>query len=90
MEQAVSRLKRAFADAGLSPMEPPDSGNEATIADAVRAVAPFRIPSEVIEFWSLVKPESLAVQPFHDAYLDEQDWRSRAEEKLATDGPASL
>jgi hypothetical protein len=63
VNEAVDRLRRAHAGAGLGLIEPPGTDAAAAVAEIVEAIAPWRLPADLLAFWRRVDPDSLAVAP---------------------------
>jgi hypothetical protein len=61
--EAVDRLRRAHADAGLGQLARPGAEAEAALAQIVDAVAPWRLPADLLSLWRSIDPDSLAVAP---------------------------
>jgi hypothetical protein len=63
VNEAIDRLQHAHADAGLGRLSWPDAAAEAAVAEIVEAIAPWRVPADLLTFWRRVDPDSLAVAP---------------------------
>jgi hypothetical protein len=63
VNEAIDRLGRAHAEMGLGALAWPDSRADAAVAEIVDAVAPWRLPGDLLTFWRRVDPDSLAVAP---------------------------
>lgn len=61
--EAVDRLRRAHADAGLGRLAEPGPQVEAVLAEIADAIAPWRLPADLVVFWRSVDPDSLALAP---------------------------
>lgn len=60
VSQALPRLRGALKTAGLR--EPAPAGSQAAIAGFTAAVRPWRLPAELVEFWSAVDGPTLPVR----------------------------
>ncbi len=63
VSDAVERLHRAHARAGLGRVERPDDRVETVLAEIAAAVAPLRLPADLLALWRSVDPDTLAVGP---------------------------
>lgn len=61
--EAVDRLRRAHADAGLGHLAEPGPQIDSVLAEIAEAVSPWRLPADLVAFWRLVDPETLALSP---------------------------
>ena len=61
--EAVERLRRAHVDAGLGHLAEPGPQVREALAEISEAVAPWRLPNDLVTFWSSVDPDSFAVSP---------------------------
>ncbi len=63
IRDAVAHLAAAYEAAGLPPIRRP-KGADAELRRIAAAMAPMRLPVELVEFWRQVDPESVTVAPY--------------------------
>jgi hypothetical protein len=61
--EAVDRLRQAHADAGLGQLVTPGPQIETVLGELSQAIAPWRLPRDLVTFWRSVDPDSLALAP---------------------------
>ncbi|HEV7755198.1 MAG TPA: hypothetical protein VGO94_04995 [Mycobacteriales bacterium] len=64
IDDSIDRLVRAYTTAGLGRIRPPGRKMQATVAEIVAAVAPLRLPDELLRFWERVDPRTVTVGPY--------------------------
>ncbi len=64
IDDAIDRLAGVLADVGMPEMRPPGPAIEQTLQDIERAIAPLRLPDDLVTFWRRVDPQSLAAMPY--------------------------
>jgi hypothetical protein len=77
VSDALPRLRGALADIGLRAPAPPDS--KSAIAELAAAVSPWRLPPELVAFWSVVDGPTLPVRAYflepHGPKMALEFWR---------------
>jgi hypothetical protein len=63
VSEAVDRLHAAQTAAGLGRVAAPHVGVEDTLRELASAIAPLRLPADLVAFWRAVDPETLNVAP---------------------------
>ncbi len=63
VSEAVDRLVSAHSTAGLGRVARPPAEVETTLAAIAKAIAPLRLPADLLAFWRGVDPDTLAVAP---------------------------
>jgi hypothetical protein len=82
VNEAVDRLRRAHAGAGLGRIAGPGRDNEAALAQIAETIAPLRLPDDLVSWWRAVDQETLAVAPGPrpaDPVLALRHWRAHLE-----------
>jgi hypothetical protein len=83
MHRAVARLEAALGELGAAPIEP--AGHAHVLPEIDAAVAPYRLPTDVRDFWTLVDGYSTSRTCFpypHAATPDFALWDSQQEERF--------
>lgn len=63
VNEAIGRLRNAHAAVGLGSLSRPGPRVETALTQLARAVAPLRVPTDLIAFWLAVDPDSISVAP---------------------------
>jgi hypothetical protein len=61
--EAVERLRRSHADAGLCPVGAPGDQVDPVLDQIAIAIAPLRLPADLVTLWRSVEPDTLTVAP---------------------------
>lgn len=61
--EAVDRLHRAHADAGLGELRAAGAQTEWALEQIARSIAPHRLPADLVTFWRSLDPDSIMVAP---------------------------
>ncbi|MDP9221127.1 MAG: hypothetical protein M3P23_11415 [Actinomycetota bacterium] len=63
VRDAVNRLHRVHGSVGLGRIEVPGREIEPVLAQIAAAIAPWRLPADLVTFWRSVDPDTLAIAP---------------------------